>query len=89
MTTNLNNDCTLTKPLQIFTLNVNGLHNDNNRMEIFQNLINKNVDIIFLQETHSTPEASTKWEKEWKVNPFDTQERFQKRQGWQYFLRKT
>ena len=66
MTTNLNNDCTLTKPLQILTLNVNGLHNDNKRMEIFQNITNKNIDIIFLQETHSTPEASKKWEKEWK-----------------------
>lgn len=76
MTTNLNNDCTLTKPLQILTLNVNGLHNDNKRMEIFQNITNKNIDIIFLQETHSTTEASKNGKNSGKANPFGTLEQF-------------
>ena len=29
-------------------------------------LINRKIDITFLQETHSTPEAVRKWKKEWK-----------------------
>ena len=28
-------------------------------------LINRKIEIAFLQETHSTPEASKKWKKEW------------------------
>ena len=52
MTTNTNNDHTLTKQLHILTLNVNGLHNDSKRMEIFQTLNNRNIDIAFL---HSGP----------------------------------
>lgn len=31
-------------------------------------LENRNSDIILLQETHSTPESSRKWEKEWTGN---------------------
>ena len=66
MTTNLNIDYNLTKQLHVLTLNVNGLHNGNKRMEIFQNIINKNIDITFLQETRTTPEVTRKWEKQWK-----------------------
>ena len=66
MMMNVNSDGNATKPLQILTLNVNGLHSDSKRRGIFQNIINKNVQIIFLLETHSNPETSKKWEKEWK-----------------------
>lgn len=56
----------MTRQLQILTLNINGLRNDSNRMDTFQTLYNKNIDIDFLQETHTTPEVTKKWEKEWK-----------------------
>ena len=64
MTTNTNDDYTFTKQLHILTLNINSLHNDNKKMETFQILYNKNINIAFIQETRSTPEASRKWEKE-------------------------
>ena len=31
----------------------------------YEMLINRKIEIAFLQETHSTPEASKKWKKEW------------------------
>ena len=67
MTTNIRRDLTLTKQLHIFTLNKNRQHNDNKRLETFQNIYTKNIDItLLLQETHPTPGISTKWEKEQK-----------------------
>ena len=66
MTKDINKDHTLTKQLHKLTLNINGLHNDDKRMEFFQNVHNKNIDVTLLQETHTTPEISIKWEKEWK-----------------------
>ena len=41
MMKNLNKDGNTTKPLQILTLNVNGLHNDNKRRNIFKILQTK------------------------------------------------
>ena len=65
MTTNIRRDLTLTKQLHIFTLNKNRQHNDNKRLETFQNIYTKNIDItLLLQETPPTPGISTKWEKE-------------------------
>ena len=31
----------------------------------YEMLINRKTEITFLQETHSTPDASKKWKKEW------------------------
>ena len=31
--------------------------------KLFENLVNKNIDIILLQETHSTKKSINKWEK--------------------------
>ena len=56
---------TPTKRLNIATFNVNGLQNDNKRQKTSELLINRKIEIAFLQETHSTPEASKKWKKEW------------------------
>ena len=56
---------TPTKRLNIATFNVNGLQNDNKRQKTYEMLINRKIEIAFLQETHSTPEASKKWKKEW------------------------
>lgn len=59
-------DNTLNKQIHLLTLNINGLQNDNKRIDIFQQLQNKKIDIVFLQETHTTPETSKKWGKDWK-----------------------
>ena len=56
---------TPTKRLNIATFNVNGLQNDSKRQKTYEMLINRKIEIAFLQETHSTPEASKKWKKEW------------------------
>ena len=53
------------KRLNITTFNVNGLQNDNKRQKTYEMLINRKIEIAFLQETHLTPEASKKWKKEW------------------------
>ena len=63
-------DNTLNKQIHLLTLNINGLQNDNKRIEIFQQLQNKKIDIVFLQEIHTTPETSKKWEKDWKEKFF-------------------
>ena len=50
--------------LNITTLNVNGLHIDNKRMDTFKLIRNRKIYIAFLQETHSTPESVKSWEKD-------------------------
>ena len=52
--------------LTITSLNVNGESDEKKRTNIYQFLKNKTADIILLQETHSTKENETKWQKEWK-----------------------
>ena len=66
MSTNITRYATLTKQLQLLPLNINIFHNDDKRMAGCENIINKNIDIVLLQEMHTTPEISFKWEKEWK-----------------------
>ena len=51
--------------LNITTLNINGLHDDNKRHKTYEMVINRKIENDFLQETHSTPDASKKWKKEW------------------------
>ena len=63
-------DRILSKQIHLLTLNINGLQNDNKRLDLFQQLQNKAIDITFLQEIHTTPETSTKWEKDWKGKSF-------------------
>ena len=46
-------DPSLTKTLHTITININGLNNENKRMEFFQTLINKKFDIVFnTRNTH-------------------------------------
>ena len=52
----------LTKHLTIMTFNVNGLFDDDKRQQTFQMLENKNAHITLLQETHSNPTITKKWE---------------------------
>ena len=40
--------------LSILSLNINGMSEDKKRNKLFENLTNKNIDLILLQETHST-----------------------------------
>ena len=51
--------------LKLFSLNANGLKDDVKRRAVFRKLQNKCKGIIFLQETHSTPEVEHVWRNEW------------------------
>ena len=51
--------------LSVLSLNINGLSKDKKRSKLFEKLINKNIDIILLQKTHSTKKTTNTWEKEW------------------------
>ena len=48
MTPTTDSGLSLTKTLNTITININGLNNDNKRMEFLQILINKNFDIVFV-----------------------------------------
>ena len=51
--------------LEIGSLNVRGLQENNKRKRIFQTFRNSKFDIILLQETHSTDEDVVLWKKDW------------------------
>ena len=51
--------------IRLYTLNVRGLRNKQKRREIFEFLKRKQYDIVFIQESHSSPEIENQWEKEW------------------------
>ena len=73
-------DLSLTKTLNTITININGLNNDNKRMEFFQILINKNFDIVFVQEHILNLVQLLKWKKSGKENPYSSPDPFQKLQ---------
>lgn len=47
------------------SLNVNGLRADAKRKDLFRYFKNRKLDMVLLQETHSTPEDETIWLREW------------------------
>ena len=51
---------------EVLTYNCKGLGQKNKRQRVF-NYLNDKVKngVVLLQETHSTPECVTQWEKEW------------------------
>lgn len=51
--------------LGLITLNVIGLRNATKRRAIFKSLRKKKVEVIFLQETHSTRDNERIWTSEW------------------------
>ena len=51
--------------LDIASLNVRGLQDNNKRKRIFQTFRNSKFDIILLQETHSTDEDIVLWKNNW------------------------
>ena len=56
--------------LSILSLNINGLNDNKKRNDLFEQLNNKNIDIILLQETHSTKQIIENWQKEWSGKSF-------------------
>ena len=56
----------LTNPLNITTLNVNGIHNNNKRNDLYEFIRINNIHIALIQETHSTPDTAKQWKNEWK-----------------------
>lgn len=53
------------KNVVINTFNVNGLRNEAKRKDLFRYFKNHKLDLIFLQETHSTIQDEQKWKIEW------------------------
>jgi exonuclease III len=48
--------------LSLATINVNGLRDKKKRDFVFNWLVAKKVDVIFLQETHSTKDGLIRWQ---------------------------
>ncbi len=51
---------------KISSLNVNGARDVNKRAQVYELMKLKNIDVMFLQETHSTKENEVEWMKEWE-----------------------
>ena len=51
--------------LSALFLNINGMSEEKKKNKVFQILINKNIYITLIQETHATKHLTSKWEKEW------------------------
>ena len=52
--------------LRILSLNCNGLGDRLKRKRLFRHFIRRNVDVVLLQETHTTKESAAMYEAEWK-----------------------
>lgn len=52
--------------IKIFSQNVNGIRDFVKRRKIFSYFKQKSVDILCLQETHSSPQDEKFWKNEWK-----------------------
>ena len=52
--------------ITIESLNCNGLGIKKKRRRIFKHFFKKGVDIILLQETHTTPTTASEYRDEWK-----------------------
>ena len=50
---------------KLLSLNVRGLNSSRKRRQVFRWLHQQQSDIIFLQETYSSPESIKRWETEW------------------------
>ena len=55
--------------LQIVSLNIRGLQNQNKRNRIFQYFKTKTYDVILLQETYNTLEDEYGWKRNGKAPP--------------------
>ena len=57
----------MTRPLIIESLNCNGLGDYRKRRRIFNHFFKRKVDIILLQETHTTPTLEKAYTDQWKA----------------------
>ena len=48
-----------------YTYNVRGIQDDNKRAQVFHYLHKKGPEVVFLQETHSTPKVARYWASQW------------------------
>ena len=55
----------MSNKLKILTCNVRGIANPHKRRKIFRYLHEKDIDVIFMQETHSTKNCEKRWRNEW------------------------
>lgn len=55
---------------KMLSLNVRGIRSFEKRKALFQWLKKENADIIFLQETYSTPEVEQIWKSQWRGEMF-------------------
>lgn len=51
--------------IRVATLNVNGARNSVKRMEVYDLMRQKQLDVLFLQETHSDDKNTAELIKEW------------------------
>lgn len=51
--------------IEILSLNVRGLRSDAKRRKLFTWIRKQSIDVIFLQETHSSKEIENTWRTEW------------------------
>ena len=52
----------------IVTLNVNGMSDNSKRNATYHWCRKKKIDVVCLQETHSTEKVELKWKREWGTN---------------------
>ena len=55
---------------KILSLNVRGIRSFDNRKALFHWLSKEKSNIIFLQETYSTPEVENIWKSQWRGDIF-------------------
>lgn len=56
--------------IRIASLNVNGARDDVKRMQVYETMKQKQLDVLFLQESHSDEKNVTDWIKEWNGHIF-------------------
>lgn len=59
-----------TPDIRIASLNVNGARDDVKRMQVYETMKQKQLYVLFLQETHSDDKNVTDWIKEWNGHIF-------------------
>lgn len=61
--------CTMGE-FRIASLNVNGARDVRKRLEIYEVVRQKQIDVLFMQETHSDDKNTVEWLKQWKGSSF-------------------
>ena len=51
--------------LDLVTINVRGLREEQKHLEVFQSLKNQNYDVIAIQKTHCDSNEEERWKGEW------------------------